>query len=243
MQIVEQTGDGSNTIRNTESGVTYHSIHGAINESMHVFISAGLEAVSKNKNQVRILEMGFGTGLNALLTYRYSVEHDLSVYYEAFERYPLQQDLVAQLNYCTIDNLENYKTEFNDMHNAEWETVSTIGVNFELKKRKVSIIGADLDIGFDLVYFDAFDPAHQPELWTETIFRKIFNACNESAVLVTYSSKGDVRRALVAAGFTVEKLKGPKGKREMLRAVKQAVVGSRESVVKKPEVRSQPIKS
>lgn len=226
MQITEQTGDGSTTIRNIASGVTYHSIHGAINESMHVFIGAGLESTSKNKNEVRILEMGFGTGLNALLTYRYSVEHNLSVYYEAFEKYPLQQELVDQLNYCSFNNLENYRNFFSDIHHAACDTRSVITAEFTLRKRHEDLTDAALETGFDLVYFDAFDPVHQPELWTEYIFRKIYQACNENAILVTYSSKGDVRRALIAAGFKVEKLKGPAGKREMLRAVRQSVVGS-----------------
>ncbi|WP_336514532.1 tRNA (5-methylaminomethyl-2-thiouridine)(34)-methyltransferase MnmD [Pollutibacter soli] len=220
MQTIEQTGDGSITIRNTGSGVTYHSVHGAISESMHVFINAGLDFLAKTKTSISILELGFGTGLNALLTYRYSVEKSLSICYEAFELFPLKLELVEQLNYCSLDNLKSCTSVFNEMHKADWGRVRVFGKNFELKKRNEDIIEAELNNNFDLIYFDAFDPVHQPQLWTESVFRKIYNASNEHAVLVTYSSKGDVRRALTAAGFTVEKLKGAPGKREMLRALK-----------------------
>ena len=214
------TDDGSHTISVPDMNVTYHSIHGAIQESMHVFIQAGLRdsGVFDFVGVNHVLEIGFGTGLNALLTLIEADKHMNRIYYTAVELYPLNETEISQLNYCEQLNVAHYKPLFEKMHQCEWEEMFEITDNFRLTKTNCSLLDFSSENSFFLVYFDAFDPAAQPDLWTKEVFEKLYSMSNEGGIVVTYCSKGDVRRAMQAAGFSIEKLAGPPGKREMLRA-------------------------
>lgn len=212
------TGDGSHTVRIPEQKLTYHSTHGAINESQHVYINAGLKY--KIQKQLNILEVGFGTGLNALLTLIEAEKNDLQILYDVVELYPLDSVLVASLNYLSILDAPQYEAAFKIMHESSWNFQQPITKNFTLRKITGDIKQIALPNKYDVVYFDPFDPVAQPELWTEKVFKKVYNVMNEQGVFVTYSSRTDVRKALVAAGFSVSKLAGPRGKREIVRASK-----------------------
>jgi tRNA U34 5-methylaminomethyl-2-thiouridine-forming methyltransferase MnmC len=214
------TEDGSHSIKIPELNVSYHSKHGAIGESEHIYIGAGLNFVSGKKKKISILEVGFGTGLNALLTLIKSNEDDLEIIYESVELHPLDDVFVSSLNYLSLLNAEHLKKEFQEMHSAAWDIKIHISDHFNFKKICGDIRGVQLDSCYDLVYFDAFDPVAQPELWTVKVFEKIHALMSENAVLVTFCSKGEVRRAMAQACFNIEKLRGPKGKREMVRATK-----------------------
>lgn len=209
------TEDGSHTLQHMELDESYHSIHGAIMESRHVFIEAGLKQCKPTK--LRILEVGFGTGLNAYLTLLEAEKHQLSVDYQTLERYPVTVDTAASLNYPALLTPERSEA-FQLMHAAPWDAVTQISERFKIEKRKVDFTQCSFVGYFDLIYFDAFSPDKQPEMWTEERFQLLYNHCNEGAVLTTYCAKGAVRRALQQAGFTVERIAGPPGKREMLRA-------------------------
>lgn len=220
-RILQSTADGSHTIAIPDMQVTYHSKHGAIQESMHVFIEAGLKPLLQQEpDAIRILEMGFGTGLNALLTVMHKPEKQ-SVQYVAIEAYPVEQAISAALNYCEQLQAPELEATFQFMHSSKWNQAVTITPGFTLYKFQGRLQDYHPDQLFNLVYFDAFAPNAQPELWSIGIFSKIYHSMQEGGLLVTYCSKGDVRRALIAAGFTVEKIPGPPGKREMLRAIKK----------------------
>jgi len=215
-----QTADGSHTIEIPEKGLTYHSRRGAIQESLHVFIEAGLNYMLDKTGPsapIRIFEMGFGTGLNAFLTAIKAIETSREIHYTAVETSPLSVEEITFLNYS--DTLGN-KELFQKLHETNWNEVKLISDFFTLGKYQATLAGFTTDQSFDLIYFDAFAPSAQPELWTREIFEKLFHQMALGGVLVTYCSKGDVRRAMIAAGFTVKKLPGPPGKREMLRAEK-----------------------
>lgn len=216
------TKDGSHTISVPELNVTYHSVHGAIQESMHVFIEAGLHYYlsNKTKDNISILEMGLGTGLNALLTMIEAEKLNLPVFYTALEAFPLDVATADSLNYCHLLNRNELKGDFIKLHECEWNKTVALSETVSLHKVNISLQNYEPSVKFDLVYYDAFAPAAQPELWTAEIFSKLFNLMAEGGVLVTYCSKGDVRRALQTAGFVVTKIPGPPGKREMLRAEK-----------------------
>jgi tRNA U34 5-methylaminomethyl-2-thiouridine-forming methyltransferase MnmC len=215
------TDDGSHSICIPELNVTYHSVHGAIRESKHVFIEAGLHHLNFTAHQpVHIFEVGFGTGLNALLTLIDSEESQRNIYYETIEMFPLTNDEVKRLNYCEILEREDLRLIFEQFHTCEWGKEITITPNFILKKTKTNLLTFQFSGSSDLIFFDAFDPNAQPELWAPEIFQKMFSILQQDGVLVTYSSKGDVRRAMQAAGFSVEKIPGPPGKREIIRALK-----------------------
>ncbi|MFM2337080.1 MAG: tRNA (5-methylaminomethyl-2-thiouridine)(34)-methyltransferase MnmD [Bacteroidota bacterium] len=220
---IQLTKDGSHTIAIPAMAVTYHSVHGAIQESLHVFIEAGFYYyVSTYKPEnVAVLEMGFGTGLNALLTMMALEKTNTTVYYVSVEKFPLTHQEVATLNYCQQVNRQNLQDGFMAMHTNEWNQSRSLQENFILNKSNSDIRTFSHPTNFDIIYFDAFAPATQPALWTVDIFTKLFQLLNTNGILVTYCSKGDVRRALLAAGFKVEKIPGPPGKREMLRATKQ----------------------
>jgi tRNA U34 5-methylaminomethyl-2-thiouridine-forming methyltransferase MnmC len=212
------TRDGSHTVSIPEMEVTYHSIHGAVQESEHVFIEAGLKLVSARLEEVRIFEMGFGTGLNALLTLAHMETNNNPVHYSAVELYPLTREETAKLNYCNAPGRRHLQPLFDRMHSCDWEVPVPITNAFNLLKSKNSIQDFQIPPETNLVYFDAFAPLSQPELWTVGIFSKILKAMSPEGILVTYCSKADVRRAMTEAGFRVEKLPGPPRKREMLRA-------------------------
>ncbi|HMU44891.1 MAG TPA: tRNA (5-methylaminomethyl-2-thiouridine)(34)-methyltransferase MnmD [Chitinophagaceae bacterium] len=216
------TKDGSHTISIPEMKVTYHSVHGAIQESQHVFIKAGLidSGLFDFIGLHHVLEMGFGTGLNALLTLIEAGKHKNRIYYTAIELYPLNDTEISQLNYCQQLELPDYNPLFEKIHACGWEEMYEITDNFRLTKRKCNLLDFSTENMFDIIYFDAFAPAAQPELWTKEIFDKMFGLLKPGGTLVTYCSKGEVRRNMIAAGFKVEKIPGPPGKREMLRAIR-----------------------
>ena len=215
---IKKTADGSSTLFVPELNEHYHSTHGAVRESMHVFIRMGLQAVSAG--QCSLLEIGFGTGLNALLSLLDAGSSKTMVYH-AIDNYPLPWEQVEALNYSEHLGLNPGQTEkFRSMHEEDWGSERKITDHFILTKEKVSLQEFVPEDEYDLVYFDAFAPDKQPELWTEDIFRKMNGAIKANAMLVTYSAKGEVRRSMERAGFRVERLPGPPGKREMLRAMK-----------------------
>jgi tRNA U34 5-methylaminomethyl-2-thiouridine-forming methyltransferase MnmC len=218
------TEDGSHSIFVKDLNEVYHSRYGAVNESRHVFIEAGLMPLSTSKmqNGFNILEIGFGTGLNAFLTLQQSLKMKLKVNYVTLEPYPIEKEIWQQLNYPEIIKMPDGNKMFRELHNCDWERFAKIHPRFRIKKHLSGIVKVELNYDyFDLVYFDAFAPEIAPELWTLSVFQKIFNAMKRGGVFVTYSAKGAVRRALQSAGFEVERIPGPKGKREMLRAVKR----------------------
>lgn len=212
------TADGSVTVAIPDMQVTYHSKHGAIQESMHVFIEAGLKPLLHQHQPLHIFEMGFGTGLNALLTMIEAEKQQQRIYYETVEAWPLEKELVDQLNYS--EQYPDWQAKFSALHAAPWGQSIELTPYFTIRKNNVSLINYSTDQQNHLIYYDAFAPGAQPDLWTVDTFRHLFNMLQEGGVLVTYCSKGDVRRAMQAAGFTIEKIPGPPGKREMVRAKK-----------------------
>lgn len=209
------TEDGSHTIKNTHFDECYHSSHGARQESEWVFINQGLKR--SNKSCINILEIGFGTGLNALLALQYAVNQNIKINYYSFELFPLGPELVSKLNFCAGD-LQPFTANFAKMHACTWNEMHQINNHFYLNKTHADFSTCRLNEQFDIVFFDAFSPEKQPELWRNDIFEKIFAACNADAILTTYCAKGYVRRNMQQAGFVVERIPGPPGKREMLRA-------------------------
>lgn len=219
--LLEITSDGSHTIFVPELNEHYHSTFGAIQESMFVFINSGLKKIDKTITRVHILEMGFGTGLNTLLTCIESVKSSRQVHYIGVEKFPLTDTIIHQLNYPKILDPSSSKL-FISLHNAPWNQEIKITPNFTLHKIDEGINEVFMTPDtYDLVYFDAFSPDVQPELWSEQIFQKLATAMKAGGILVTYSAKGSVRRAMKNAGFEVEKLPGPPGKREITRATKK----------------------
>jgi len=213
------TVDGSTSIHLPHWNEQYHSKHGAIQEAYHVFIKNGLDCFS-DKSKVVILEIGFGTGLNCFITFLEAKKRKLSIDYSGVEAFPLKADEIKQMNYVNKLNADNLAIIFSNIHSFPWEKKTEIDTNFKLTKRKQFFEDIDDKNKFNLIYFDAFGARVQPELWTEIIFKKMFDALKPNGILVTYSAKGSVRRAMQSVGFTVERLSGPIGKREMLRAVK-----------------------
>jgi tRNA U34 5-methylaminomethyl-2-thiouridine-forming methyltransferase MnmC len=222
-RVLTLTKDGSHTISIPEMNVTYHSHHGAIQESQHVFIEAGFRYLQEMNpvQPLRIFEMGFGTGLNALLTCIAANEAEIPVQYTAIEFFPLENEKIATLNYCTQLDREDMKDIFIKMHTVEWNKEVKLPAAFSFRKINADLLAWTADQKFNLVYYDAFAPTAQPQLWTPKVFSKIFDMLEPGGVLVTYCSKSDVRRAMQAAGFRVTKIPGPRGKREMVRAIRE----------------------
>jgi tRNA U34 5-methylaminomethyl-2-thiouridine-forming methyltransferase MnmC len=214
--VFQVTEDGSHTLYLPEMDEHYHSVHGAIQESNHVFIKAGLDLCPAEAP--RIFEVGFGTGLNAFLSAIEAEKRDISIRYSSIELYPLPAVQATQLNY---PQLLGHNDIFSRLHESQWDQWQKITPWFELKK-----INADMgkvvftDDCFDLIFFDAFAPNKQADLWQPTVFAMLYKHLSPGGMLVTYCAKGVVRRMLLQAGFTVERLPGPPGKHEMLRAVK-----------------------
>lgn len=225
---VTLTKDGSSTIYNSSLNQHYHSIHGAVQESKHVFMKMGWEffpiqsGFELPRNELSILEIGFGTGLNAFLVLLECIlDPNQKVAYTTLETFPLEEKEIVQMNYAEQMNVLNQQGNFLSLHRAEWGISTAIENGFTILKKKIALQNfITEDNSFDLVFFDAFSPEAQPELWTEEIFRKLYSAMKQGGILVTYCAKGQVRRNLIAAEFSVERLEGPPGKREMLRARK-----------------------
>ena len=212
------TEDGSTTIHLPEWNENYHSKHGAIQEAKHVFIKNGL-SLFKNKS-VSILEIGFGTGLNAFITFLEAKKTNQTIDYVGIEAYPVAGEEVLQMNYVSALNAEPQSSIFKKMHESVWEEKIILDNNFSLTKRKQFFDEIDDENSYDLIYFDAFGYRVQPELWSTEIFRKMYNSLKINSYLVTYAARGVVKRSMIEVGFKVEKLEGPPGKREMFRAYK-----------------------
>jgi tRNA U34 5-methylaminomethyl-2-thiouridine-forming methyltransferase MnmC len=211
------TSDGSHTLYMPDMDEHYHSVNGAIQESEHVFIEAGLHRLPKK--EVRVLEIGFGTGLNAFLTLLDSMQADRHITYYSMELYPLDIALVQNLNYGKV-LCAREEDMFMALHEAPWNQSASITPNFTLHKMKGDCNQAELPNEIDLVYFDAFAPDKQPEMWNQELFNKLYFRMNAGGILTTYCAKGAVRRTMKESGFSVERIPGPPGKREMLRATK-----------------------
>lgn len=210
---IRKTDDGSPTIWSEQYGETYHSGFGAVTESMHVFIKHGLKLV--NANPLSVFEMGFGTGLNALLTLQTAGDIKVFVKYHTIELHPVPLEIAKQLDLPSATRQTGIR-----MHEAEWNKPVLITPDFELLKINTSFLNWTPGSLYHLVYFDAFSPECQPELWTQEVFYKLFQMLYPGGILTTYCAKGYVRRNMIAAGFKVERLPGPPGKREMLRAIR-----------------------
>lgn len=220
MWIVFESRDGSSTLLSEKFGVTYHSKYGALQESSHVFIKEGLFFKCIAKKELKILEMGFGTGLNALLTQQKAAVLGLKIEYTAIEQFPIDFEVLAKLNYCEKLGVTNGQCLFNQLHNSLWEETVELTNYFSINKKKQAFEEATFEQLFDIIYFDAFAPNVQPELWEEPIMQKMYDALTKDGILVTYCAKGDFKRTLKSIGFDVKTLKGPPGKREMVRAIK-----------------------
>ena len=223
------TADGSKTIQISDWNEHYHSKHGAIQESRHVFLQMGLAHYTAKTGQsinasVHILEMGLGTGLNALLTLEASAKMHRPIRYTGIEAYPITPEEMAALAYYQQLAMPKAKPIFEQLHHCDWEAWHEIQLGFHFYKRQQRFEDFKDTAAFDIIYFDAFGARVQPELWGVSIFEKMYNALRENGILVTYAAKGSVRRAMQEVGFTVERLPGPPGKREMLRASKLATV-------------------
>jgi tRNA U34 5-methylaminomethyl-2-thiouridine-forming methyltransferase MnmC len=218
------TADGSHTLYNTEMDETYHSIHGAVQESMHVFIKAGLEYLLEVKKDLWVLEVGLGTGLNAWLTLNQVLHSDARIHYVGVEPFPVELPVVEKLNYPEHLQSSEYRSRlFHQLHKAEWEKFIHLTPEFELRKMPYTLEDFRSQWIFDLVYFDAFAPAKHPEIWQKPMLQKIYDITAPGGILLTYSAKGQFKRDLKEVGWKVETLQGPPGKREMVRAVKPTV--------------------
>lgn len=219
MKIFE-TADGSHSIFSEQFGVSYHSKYGAIQETQHVFINAGLRLKAIVKKDISILEIGFGSGLNALMTALEATKRNLNVQYTAVEAFSVPVEMARQLNFHEQLKDENTQSTHLKIHESDWEIPVEINESFTLTKLEKRFQDLDFQNEFDVIYFDAFAPSSQPELWEEEVMQIMYNALKAEGVLTTYCAKGSFKRTLKAVGFQVEKLKGPPGKREMTRAVK-----------------------
>jgi tRNA U34 5-methylaminomethyl-2-thiouridine-forming methyltransferase MnmC len=217
MNQIVKTSDGSHTIYVPELNEHYHSIHGAVQESEHIFIKAGYE--SCNTEPLNIFEAGFGTGLNALLTAVRAAKDNREVFYTSIEKYPVAPDLIKLLNHIEFAGTDG-KIIFDTIQSSPWDQMNCICNNFNLNKIKGDLSDFIPVYPIDLVYYDAFGPDKQPSMWTRAIFEKIASAMRTGGILVTYSSKGEVKRNLRSVGFDVKLLPGPPGKREMISAKK-----------------------
>jgi len=214
-RFIVTTEDGSNTIYIPELNENYNSIHGSIQESSLIYLEYGLNYCSKE--DINILEIGFGTGLNVFNTL---LNTDKKIMYHSIELYPLMPEEYSKLNIPNFFD-DNKSNLFIDIHECDWNKINLITDNFSLYKIHEDLLNVNLSSKYDVVYFDAFAPDIQPSLWTKEVFSKIYKSMNMGGVLTTYCVKGDVKRTLKECGFKIEKLKGPKGKREILRAVKE----------------------
>ena len=209
------TKDGSHSLFVPDLNESYHSVHGSISEGLHVFIKNGIH--SHSKKNINILEIGFGTGLNTLLTLENIQEK--KVHYTTLEPFPISQDIYSKLNFHDLINSD--ADTFLELHTSDWEEEVFISENFTLYKTQKIFQNFISEKKFDVIYFDAFSPETQSEMWTIEIFEKCFNLLNEEGFLITYCAKGTFRRTLKSVGFEVISLDGPPGKRQMTRANKK----------------------
>ena len=215
---IEQTADGSYTLYVPELDEHYHSVKGALTESQHIFINMGLKHSSVSSP--RILEIGLGTGLNCFLTLLNAEEDKRHIHYTSIERFPLGMDVIQKLDYPSIIG-RGHNADYLAIHQAPWEEDTKLSPWFTLHKVQGDFTNYTFEKGYDIIYFDAFAPEKQPEMWEQSLFNSLYQILNEGGILTTYCAKGIVRRMLQSAGFIVERLAGPPGgKREILRATK-----------------------
>ncbi len=213
------TGDGSHTVKWEQGNVTYHSNHGAIQESQHVFIKHGLDyALQSGKRKLSIFEMGLGTGLNALLTWNAVSAKDVNIDYHTIEQFALPESILSELNYTELLGLSPHLMD--SIHRCKDGRRTTLKPTFEFTKHIGDIHRFEHHASYDLVYFDAFGPGCQPTLWEERILIPLYQSMHDGSVLVTFCAQGAFKRMLRKIGFQVEALPGPPGKREMTRAIK-----------------------
>ena len=222
---VFRTRDGSNSYLSPIFGAAFHSKHGALSESQYVFIEKGLLPFFENSpQQLNILEMGFGSGLNILLTYFHQLQWNKApdIRVDSIEKYPLDWEEAQKLEYCKqLASFSACKSTFETLHKSPWNKEIEVSPHFLLTKMKANILSLKLQAGYyDLIYYDAFAPSAQPELWTEEMCQKLYDSLKHQGLLTTYCAQGQFKRNLTSVGFEVEALPGPPGKREMTRARK-----------------------
>lgn len=221
MNQIISTQDGSHSVFSEQFGVAYHSKYGAVQETEHVFIKGALLDKIKTQQEVAILDIGFGTGLNALMTYLSASKQTTKIQYTAIEAYPLSLEQALQLNYAEVLNLSEVEQQFfQQMHQTAWNKPIALSEDFTFTKCLQRFEEIDFKNQFDIIYFDAFAPNAQPELWEADLLNKMYQALKHKGILTTYCAKGVFKRTLKKVGFTVEALPGPPGKREMTRGHK-----------------------
>lgn len=224
-----ETQDGSHSLYVPELNETYHSFHGAMQESQHVFIRMGLHYFldRSRANQVKILEVGFGTGLNALLTFKDLTKKKIKTWYDTIEPFPVPTEILNKLNYVELVDFEGAQNAYNVMHESEWETKIQLSEGYLFTKMQQTLQEVDLQSNhYDLVFFDAFAPSKQPELWALPQLQKVVNSMKQGGVFVTYCAQGQFKRDIREAGLNIETLPGPPGKKEMIRGIKPSEVVS-----------------
>lgn len=216
------TEDGSHSLFNEKLNETYHSFHGAIQESKYVFIEAGLDYFSSQKKElIRVFEVGFGTGLNVLLTSLWAKELQITVIIDSIEAYPIEDSLKSELNYPQLIDHENAVSFFDNIHSAPWNEEIVIHSHMNLKKIKATLEDFENKTNYyDIIYYDAFAPSKQPEMWEMNMLEPIVNSLNPGGIFVTYCAQGQLKRNLKSLGLEVETLPGPPGKKEMVRGLK-----------------------
>lgn len=215
------TKDNSKTLLIPNLNETYHSTHGAMTEALHIYIKNGINQFKLSKNKINIFEMGFGTGLNAILTYQYAIENNLEIDYKTIEKYPISIKEINALSYTSQPDLNQFKETYNDMHQAKDKITKTLSSSFLFTKYHDDIKNLELPNNtFNIIYFDAFAPQHQPDLWTEEVLLKMYDSLKPNGFLITYCAQGQFKRTLKSIGFTIEGLDGPPGKREITKAIK-----------------------
>jgi len=219
MNIITPTADGSNTLYNEEIGEHYHSKHGALQESKHVFINAGLKFASEWKSEISVLEVGFGTGLNFILSYEYCAKNNINLNYTSIEAFPLTTDILHQTGYSHYVSGEIW-ISFISNYEKSLKSTQTLSPLCELEIPHTTLAKFYTYRRFDVIYYDAFSVQHQPEMWSDEIIAHACSFLKPGGTFVTYAITGKLKRALKACGFTIEKLPGAPGKREMLRAIK-----------------------
>jgi tRNA U34 5-methylaminomethyl-2-thiouridine-forming methyltransferase MnmC len=221
-----ETQDGSHSLYVPELNETYHSFHGAIQESQYVFIRMGLHYFLDKfqSDKVKILEVGFGAGLNALLSYRDLTKKKMSTWYDTIEPFPIEEEIWKKLNYVEKLDFEDGEQIYQDLHNATWQTKNELAEGFLFTKYKEKLEHIELQPNhYDVVFFDAFAPSKQPEMWQLDQLKKIAASMKDDAIFVTYCAQGQFKRDLREAGLEIESLPGPPGKKEMVRGRKIAI--------------------
>jgi tRNA U34 5-methylaminomethyl-2-thiouridine-forming methyltransferase MnmC len=217
---IKLTDDGSKTLFIPDWNENYHSSHGAVQEAKHVFLKYGLGAI-EDKTEINVFEVGFGTGLNAILTYQYAIENLLKIYYNSIEAYPITKEEMELLDYVSLFENKDTKEVYHNMYDASWNESVMISESFHLKKIHNKLEHHILPQNhYDIIFFDAFGPRVQEGMWSKDHFQNLYNSLKKGGLFVTYCAKGQVKRDLKAVGFTVETLPGPPGKREMTRGRK-----------------------